>query len=87
VTVAQYTGWIRREGPDVIGEIVDSFGWKIRLTGTPGNQDGKACFVLVGTLGEIPASLRIQGLDDPPAPADPPRVREPARPWAEVPEG
>ena len=65
---ARYTGWIRREGPNVVGEIADSWGWKIQLTGAPGEHNGVACFILDGTLGAVPETLRVPLLDDAPKP-------------------
>lgn len=62
--MAEFTGWIRREGPNVIGEIADEWGWKIQLLGVPGKHDGVPSFIITGTLGEPPAWLRIPAIDD-----------------------
>lgn len=60
-----YTGWIRRDGINVIGEIEDQWGWKIYLHGTPGRSNSTPAFILTGTLGETPDALRIEAIDGP----------------------
>ena len=60
-----YTGWIRRDGINVVGEIEDSWGWKIHLHGVPGIKNGIPAFILTCPLGETPTALRIDAIDGP----------------------
>lgn len=59
---ARYTGYLRKENGAVVGQLADTWGWIITLTATPSPEGG---YVLTGTLGEIPPSLRVPLLDDP----------------------
>ena len=63
VSSAIWTGTLRRgaEANTVEGVLRDSWGWAVTLTGTR-QDDGS--YVLTGTLGEPPASLRVPLLDD-----------------------
>ena len=62
----RYSGRLERDlaGATYTGHIVSRFGWEIILTATVETLDGRSGFVLTGTLGEIPAALRIAGMDD-----------------------
>jgi hypothetical protein len=59
----RYTGHLRRdpETGKITGELVDSFGWIISLTAERAADGG---YVLAGVLGEVPAALRVPGLDE-----------------------
>ena len=61
----QYTGHLSRDGDTWRGEIVDAWGWKIQLTGAVKLVDGRNVLLLQGTIGEVPAALRVPIADDP----------------------
>ena len=60
-----WTGWLKRgDAPGTVtGELVDSWGWKIHITGTLDKENGG--YVLTGTTGEVPEALRVPIVDDP----------------------
>lgn len=63
---ARYTGHLKRgtEPNTVVGQICDSFGWIISLTG---ERQADGTYALTGTLGPVPEALRIPILDDDPS--------------------
>jgi hypothetical protein len=58
--LTHYTGTLRR-GTDrdtIVGEIRDTCGWAIQLTGT---RQADGTYAIVGVLGELPAALAKAG--------------------------
>lgn len=58
-----YTGTLRRgEHPgSIVGELVDSWGWRIELYGVRSPEGG---YVLSGKLGgEVPDAVRVPAID------------------------
>ncbi len=60
-----WTGWIRRgELPGtIVGVLVDSWGWTVTLAGALDQEGGG--YTLQGRLGPVPATLRVEAIDDP----------------------
>lgn len=60
-----YTGTLRKgeEPGTVVGELVDTWGWRLTLFGTLDRDTGT--YTLTGTLGDTPPSLRLPGLEEP----------------------
>ena len=61
MTGPQYTGTLRKGAqPDTIeGELVDAWGWRLHITG----RKSPTGYTLEAKLGDVPAALRIHGLD------------------------
>jgi len=60
-----WTGWIRKgELPGtIVGELVDHWGWVVTLAGSIDKESGG--YVLEARLGPVPATLRVEAIDDP----------------------
>jgi len=59
---AHWTGRIRAAGTGRIeGWIQDAWGWTVTLTGTRDTEGGG--YILEGTLGDPPDSLRVPAID------------------------
>jgi hypothetical protein len=67
---APWKGWLRKgdTAGTVTGELVDSWGWRVALTGTFVATSGS--YALTGVLGEPPSSLVIGAIDEE---AEPPK--------------
>jgi len=63
-----WKGWLKRgETPDTVtGQLTDSWGWVVTLTGTRSPEGG---YVLEGRLGPAPEALRIPIIDEVDKPA------------------
>jgi len=61
---AVWKGWLQRgDAPGtVVGELRDSWGWVVSITGTLDRENGG--YTLEGRLGDPPAALRIPIVDD-----------------------
>ena len=59
-----WTGWIRKgELPGtIVGELVDHWGWVVTLAGSIDKESGG--YSLQGRLGPVPATLRVEAIDD-----------------------
>jgi len=59
---AIWTGWLKRgETPDTVtGQLTDSWGWVVTLTGA---RDPEGGYRLEGRLGPAPEALRIPIID------------------------
>lgn len=55
-----YTGTLRRIDGQIVGSIVDNFGWEITLHATPDPAGG---YTLTGTLGEPPPDFWLDVID------------------------
>jgi hypothetical protein len=65
-TAPQYTGELRRGDAllgTVVGELRDSWGWTIHITGTIDPVTRR--YVLEGRLGATPPALHIATIDGP----------------------
>ena len=62
---AKWTGWLKRgdEAGTVVGELKDSWGWPIEITGRLDKDAGG--YVLEGRTGTIPESMAVPIVDDP----------------------
>ncbi len=60
-----WTGWLKRgELPGtVVGELLDNWQWPIAITGYLDKEGGG--YVLQGRLGKVPATLRVEAIDEP----------------------
>ena len=61
-----WTGWIRKgELPGtIVGELVDHWGWVVTLAGSIDKESGG--YVLEARLGPVPATLRVEAIDEGP---------------------
>ncbi len=46
----------------VVGHLVDSWGWRVEITGTLDKEGGG--YVLEARLGPVPANLHVEAIDD-----------------------
>ena len=46
----------------VVGHLVDSWGWRVEITGTLDPEGG---YRLEARLGPVPDSLRVEAIDEP----------------------
>jgi len=60
-----WTGWIKKgELPGtIVGQLVDSWGWTVTLAGAVDPEGGG--YQLQGRLGPVPATLRVEAIDEP----------------------
>jgi len=47
----------------VVGHLVDSWGWRVEITGTLDKEGGG--YVLEARLGPVPATLHVEAIDEP----------------------
>jgi len=47
----------------VVGHLVDSWGWRVEITGTLDKEGGG--YVLEARLGPVPANLHVEAIDEP----------------------
>jgi hypothetical protein len=60
-----WTGWIKKgELPGTVtGELRDHWGWVVTLAGSIDKESGG--YQLLGRLGPVPATLRVDAIDEP----------------------
>lgn len=55
-----YTGHLRKIDGKIVGELLDSWGWRIFLKAEPAPGGG---YVITGVLGETPPDFWVEAID------------------------